>query len=143
MTARDVLHARLFKGPNEDRDEMLDAFRAEVIAERDAETVAWLGKKACEYRSTGRKQDALQADAIDAMASKLMRGAVRANNLLGVVTRPDVLNEAADLIEAEQHRLDDIENDRHGCLDHDAELRHVAVHAMGALLRRVAEGGAA
>jgi LPS sulfotransferase NodH len=118
----------------------LDAFRAEVIAERDAETIAWLGKKAREYRSTGRKQDALQADAIDTMASKLKRGAVRANNLLGVVTRPDVLNEAADLIEAEQHRLDDAENARHGCLDHESELQHVAVHAMGALLRRVAEG---
>jgi hypothetical protein len=57
--------------------------------------------------------------------------------------RTEALNEAADLIEAEQHRLDDAENARHGALGHDAELQHVAVHAMGALLRREAEGGAA
>lgn len=54
--------------------------------------------------------------------------------------RPEVLNEAADLIEAEQHRLDDAENAKHGYLDHETELQHTAVHAMGALLRRVAAG---
>jgi hypothetical protein len=57
--------------------------------------------------------------------------------------RPQVLNEAADLIEAEQHRLDDAENAKHGFLDHEAELQHIAVHAMGALLRRAAEGAPA
>lgn len=56
--------------------------------------------------------------------------------------RAEVLNEAADLIEAEQHRLDDAENAKHGALDRESELQHVAVHAMGALLRRVAEGAA-
>lgn len=32
MSARDKLHARLFKGPHENRDDLLDAYRAEVIA---------------------------------------------------------------------------------------------------------------
>jgi hypothetical protein len=54
--------------------------------------------------------------------------------------RAEALREAADLIESEQHRLDDAENARHGALDHESELQHAAVHAMGALLRRVAAG---
>jgi hypothetical protein len=33
MSARDALHARLYKGPNENRDDLLDAYRAEVLAE--------------------------------------------------------------------------------------------------------------
>lgn len=53
------------------------AYRDEVIAERDAEIMAWLGKKAREYRSTGSKQHALQADTVELMASKIARGAVR------------------------------------------------------------------
>lgn len=67
---------------------------------------------------------------------------VTALRAIGWAPRTDVLREAADLIEAEQHRLDDAENARHGCLDHESELQHVAVHAMGALLRREAKGGA-
>ncbi|MFB8772151.1 hypothetical protein [Streptomyces broussonetiae] len=31
MSARDRLHARLFKGPNENRDDLLDAYRAEEL----------------------------------------------------------------------------------------------------------------
>ncbi|TRV72578.1 hypothetical protein FKN01_29765 [Streptomyces sp. 130] len=50
---------------------------AKVIAERDAQIIAWLCKKAGEYRSTRSRQHALQADAIDTMADKLRRGAVR------------------------------------------------------------------
>jgi hypothetical protein len=46
-------------------------------AERDIEIVVWLGKKAREYRSTGGQQHRLQADAVDVMASKIARGAVR------------------------------------------------------------------
>lgn len=111
-----------------------------ILGERDTEIVAWLGKKAKEFRAAGGKQRQAQADAVHAMASKLMRGAVRPDNMRGVVTRNEVLNEAADLIEAEQHRLDDAENARHGALDHESELQHTAVHAMGALLRRVAAG---
>jgi hypothetical protein len=66
-------------------------------------------------------------------------GALRAEELADRV-RAEVLREAADLIEAEQHRLDDAENARFGCLDHESELQHTAVHAMGAMLRRVASG---
>ncbi|MGW3428940.1 hypothetical protein ACWDHW_13430 [Streptomyces melanosporofaciens] len=53
------------------------AGRAEVLAEAKREVVVWLGKKAREYRSTGSAQHALQADAIEVMASKVDRGAVR------------------------------------------------------------------
>jgi hypothetical protein len=51
-------------------------------AERDAEILYWLGKKALEYRATGRKQDLARADVIAEMASKISRGAVRTNNTL-------------------------------------------------------------
>jgi hypothetical protein len=36
MTARDALHARLYKGPNENRDDLIDAYRAEVLTEAAA-----------------------------------------------------------------------------------------------------------
>jgi hypothetical protein len=52
--------------------------RAEVVAERDAETVAWLTKKAREFRANG---ETTQADTAALLASKVDRGAVRANNL--------------------------------------------------------------
>ncbi|MEU9792939.1 hypothetical protein AB0E27_20315 [Streptomyces sparsogenes] len=55
----------------------LDVLRTEVLAEAKAEVVAWLGKKAREYRSTGGAQHALQAEAINTMASKVDRGAIR------------------------------------------------------------------
>jgi seryl-tRNA synthetase len=48
-----------------------------VRDDRDMEIVRWLGKKAREYRSTGARQHALQADAVELMASKITRGAVR------------------------------------------------------------------
>jgi hypothetical protein len=63
---------------------------------------------------------------------------VEALRKVGWVPRAEAMNEAADLIEAEQHRLDDAENAKYGFLDHDSELQHIAVHAMGALLRRAA-----
>ena len=59
----------------------LDAYRAEVVAERDATIVTWLVKKAREFRSMGGRMRAAQADAVAAMASKLERGAVRPDNL--------------------------------------------------------------
>ncbi|MFF7142304.1 hypothetical protein ACFZB5_13780 [Streptomyces nodosus] len=58
----------------------LDALTAKVVADRDAEIMRWLGKKAREYRSTGSKQHAMQADTIDLLASKISRGAVRPDN---------------------------------------------------------------
>jgi hypothetical protein len=52
--------------------------RAEVVAERDAETVAWLTKKAREFRANG---ETTQADTAALLASKVQRGAVRPDNL--------------------------------------------------------------
>ncbi|MEV8623365.1 hypothetical protein [Streptomyces sp. NPDC051079] len=50
--------------------------RAEVIAERDAQVVAWLVKKAAEYGSSNR-DSRTAAEAVGRMADKLSRGAVR------------------------------------------------------------------
>jgi hypothetical protein len=33
MSARNKLHARLFKGPDENRDDLIDAYRAEILHE--------------------------------------------------------------------------------------------------------------
>jgi hypothetical protein len=49
---------------------------AEVRSQRDTEITAWLEKMAREYRSTGSDQHRLQAQALEAMASKIARGAV-------------------------------------------------------------------
>lgn len=77
MTARDDIHRLFESGRTSYRlDEYLDAHRAE----RDGEIMRWLGKKAREYRATGSKQHALQADTIELMASKISRGAVRPDN---------------------------------------------------------------
>ncbi len=54
-----------------------------------ADVVAWLTKKAREFRSAGEPVRAAQAAAIAALASKVERGAVRANNLL-MLPEPDV-----------------------------------------------------
>ena len=74
-----------------DLDRLLDAYRAEILAEAKVETVGWLVKKAREYRSTGSKQHALQADVIASLASKMDRGAVRA--FLGTAHYRDVIDE--------------------------------------------------
>lgn len=50
--------------------------RAQVIAERDAQIIAWLGKKAAEFGSSNRDARA-KAEAVGRMADKLSRGAVR------------------------------------------------------------------
>lgn len=56
---------------------LLDAYRIGVLTE----VTAWLVKKARVFRSAGGSVRAAQADAIAALASKVGRGAVRANNL--------------------------------------------------------------
>lgn len=71
-------------------EHLLDAYRAEVLAEAKVETVGWLVKKAREYRSTGSTQHALQADAIATLASKADRGAIRA--FLGTAHYRDALD---------------------------------------------------
>ncbi|MCX5202412.1 hypothetical protein OG897_13265 [Streptomyces sp. NBC_00237] len=57
-------------------EELADAFRTEVIAERDAQIIAWLEKKAREYGDNNRENRA-KAEAVGRMADKLSRGAVR------------------------------------------------------------------
>jgi len=57
-------------------EKLVDAYRAEVLAEAKTEVVGWLIKKAREHRAQGR-QYAKQADVIGRLASKVDRGAVR------------------------------------------------------------------
>ena len=85
MSAREnLIGYALVALPNEPAfakcEEMADAFRAEVIAERDAQIVTWLTKKAREYGDSNRENRA-KAEAVACMASKLSRGAVRENNM--------------------------------------------------------------
>lgn len=54
----------------------LEAERASIVAERDAQIIAWLGKKAHEYGVSNRESRA-KAEAVWRMADKLSRGAVR------------------------------------------------------------------
>lgn len=77
MSARDALNAYVVHESDEDQAEFerrLDAFAAEVVAERDAQIIAWLGKKAREYKGN-RAESA--SDVLARMASKISRGAVR------------------------------------------------------------------
>lgn len=119
-------------------DELLDAYRTEVLAEAKAETVAWLVKKVREYRATGSSQHRLQADAIATLASKIDRGAVRA--FIGTkhyrdamdAHRVEVLREAADF-------LAEIGTPIHGeRTEHERGLMYGAER----LRRLAAEGGA-
>ncbi|MFD7868004.1 hypothetical protein [Streptomyces sp. NPDC059783] len=55
---------------------IIDAYRLEVIAERDAQIVMWLEKKAAE-EGASNKDSRVRATAIYRMADKLSRGAVR------------------------------------------------------------------
>lgn len=57
-------------------EELVDAHRLAVIADRDAQIVVWLAKKARE-EGTSNKERRTRADAIYRMADKLSRGAVR------------------------------------------------------------------
>lgn len=68
---------RLIGGDAPEASNLLDAYDVLVRNERDAEIVAWLGKKASEYYSTGNRQHALLAGVIEVMASKIAQGAVR------------------------------------------------------------------
>ncbi|MEV8124066.1 hypothetical protein AB0P07_08125 [Streptomyces sp. NPDC085944] len=72
-------------------EELYGLVRAEVLAEAKVETVGWLVKKAREYRAAGGEQNARQAEAIELLASKVDRGAVRA--FLGTGHYRDVIDE--------------------------------------------------
>ncbi|MEU7597530.1 hypothetical protein AB0B79_31535 [Streptomyces sp. NPDC039022] len=60
-----------------------ESTRAAIVADRDAQIIAWLVKKAREHRAAGGRQFAVQADVIEKLASKIQRGAVRPGNLGG------------------------------------------------------------
>ncbi|MFH9765104.1 hypothetical protein ACH4N4_30775 [Streptomyces microflavus] len=55
---------------------LVDAYRLAVIAERDAQIIEWLTKKAHE-EGTSNKERRTRADVLFHMADKLSRGAVR------------------------------------------------------------------
>lgn len=55
---------------------LIDAYRLAVIAERDAQIIEWLTKKAHE-EGTSNKERRTRADVLFRMADKLSRGAVR------------------------------------------------------------------
>lgn len=54
----------------------LEAERGTLVAARDAQIIAWLGKKAREY-GTSNRESRDKAEAVFRMADKLSRGAVR------------------------------------------------------------------
>lgn len=59
-----------------DRVAELEAERGSLVADRDAQIIAWLGKKAREYGESNRESRA-KSEAVRRMADKLSRGAVR------------------------------------------------------------------
>lgn len=75
MSARDRLASYIGYEQGEN-DEKFTALLDEVIAERDAQIVAWLLKKAGEYQASPDRRES-QADVLRRMASKISRGAVR------------------------------------------------------------------
>ncbi|MFH8627818.1 hypothetical protein ACH4A8_39025 [Streptomyces vietnamensis] len=78
----------------------------DVIAERDAQIVAWLRKKAYEYGYSNRVKRT-QADAVSCMASKLSRGAVRDTD--GGMTELARLTTEVDTLQA---RITELETER-------------------------------
>ena len=106
-------------------EQLLNAYRAEVLTEAKVETVAWLVKKVREYRATGGHQHALQADAIATLASKVDRGAVRA--FLGTSHYRDAMD---------AHRAEVLAEDGQA---YPSEL--AMLHGLIATLRAVAEHG--
>ncbi|MGW3825719.1 hypothetical protein ACWEAF_26285 [Streptomyces sp. NPDC005071] len=87
--ARDELRDCFLSDSRERFEAAADAYRVEVIAERDAQIIAWLVKKARE-EGTSNKESRTRADAIFRLADKLSRGAVRPPLSKG----PDQVNEA-------------------------------------------------
>lgn len=113
---------------------MSDPLSPEQRAEVHAEFAAWLVKKAREYRATGSRQHALQADAIATLASKVARGAVRPDNLLSPLTQGGPEDEVAELLTGGE-RLS-VERDRYRAAWQSARERATA-HREGTL-RQVA-----
>lgn len=78
MNAADHLREAIDVGCTRDDHDHVAMHRAEVIAERDAQIITWLVKKAREFRANGKKT---QANTAAVLASKVERGAVRSDNL--------------------------------------------------------------
>ncbi|MGW4834701.1 hypothetical protein [Streptomyces globisporus] len=80
MSARDELLAAISfndaANAGSTPDELVDAHRLAAIAERDAQIIEWLAKKAHE-EGTSNKERRTRADVLFRMADKLSRGAVR------------------------------------------------------------------
>ncbi|MFI2081513.1 hypothetical protein ACH43Y_14335 [Streptomyces rubiginosohelvolus] len=81
MSARDNLLAAISfndaANAGSTPDELVDAHRLAVIAERDAQIIEWLVKKAGEYRGLPRYRQEDTGDVIARLADKMSRGAVR------------------------------------------------------------------
>ncbi|MFB6809462.1 hypothetical protein [Streptomyces sp. NPDC056387] len=71
-----------------DRIATLEAERTDLVADRDAQIVEWLGKKSREYGSSNREARA-KSEAVWRMADKLSRGAVRRPHEDGYVSPLD------------------------------------------------------
>lgn len=76
MSAAEHLREAIDVGCARDDHDHIADHRAEVIAERDAQIIAWLTKKAAE-EGTSNKDSRVRATAIYRLADKLSRGAVR------------------------------------------------------------------
>lgn len=74
--AKQLADAILFGCSRADEHDHIGDHRLEVIAERDAQIIAWLEKKAAE-EGTRNKDSRLRATTIYRLADKLSRGAVR------------------------------------------------------------------
>ncbi|MEU8740553.1 hypothetical protein [Streptomyces halstedii] len=69
-------------------EELVDAYRLEAIADRDAQIIEWLEKKARE-EGTSNKERRTRADVLARMADKLSRGAVRPPPSKGPDPKPE------------------------------------------------------
>jgi hypothetical protein len=143
MSARDELIGyALMALPNEPAfakcGELADAYRAEVIAERDAQIVTWLTKKAREYGDSNRENRA-KAEAVGRMADKLSRGAMREDNMQMLprtersywVDIADAMNAAREAGLMDDINLDDVTDFNPSCViwDRKAGRWVVARHA--------------
>lgn len=80
MSARDELRAAISfndaVNAGSEPEQLVDAYRLEVIGERDAQIIAWLWKKSAEEGRSNR-DSRNRGDVLARMADKLSRGAVR------------------------------------------------------------------
>jgi hypothetical protein len=130
MNARTEILAALQRAGYDQQgsESLLGRAEVERLREAQREVVAWLVKKAGEYRSTGRQQHRLQADAIGTLASKVDRGAVR---LLGMGHYRDAMDE---------HRAEVLREASEVCVQWDSDCTQCAVELeVAGELRRMAD----